>query len=328
MDVSVGYELSVRLIEVELVLDGTIQIDTVRPPITAIMQSQKCSASFVLEGVDANHGADLYLTNHSFSVPGNIFYDYVATTYLGDVIDFPSGHFEQPSTYWYWRGPPDLHQVNYHSTETVSGIVAVNSAEGFLVAASSDKDVEVYRPYYEFESESGYNTWDWFPAPSFPVRVRGGDLAAGINGQLFYGSVTVQSYFVQGTDSGYWNFTQLYKGFRDAAPYYYSHTEFLLDSVFPYAGSFGSLGGYTSDSPAQIVVNNPGWQFVIDDEFLMYQLWMAPGADSEFIPLAYIHWVWVAGNTGYFPLTPSGYIAVVSADDESIHPEWTDSFLP
>lgn len=157
--VEVGYTLSLRLIEVELVLGGTTQISTADPPYDGILQGQKCPGQFVLDGADSFHGADLYLDDHNYNVPGNIFYGYTASTPQGLVHDFPPGHFQYPTLLWYWRGSPDLHQINYHRTETVSAAVNVYSADGELGEAFDQVSLEVYRPYYGFASTSGDVNW-------------------------------------------------------------------------------------------------------------------------------------------------------------------------
>lgn len=338
--VKMWVKISIRLLEVELVVTGTTPnlASEGAPPM--ILQGQGATASFLVRDADSLHGTDIFLTQYSYDVPYNTFTDYTFSTTNGEVYYPPQGYFQTASPHWYWCSPPDIPIPPGYVEAMVSGTVVINSSEGTEGAAYGEFNLQLYRPIYSFASNSGSNNWIGSPyIPFLNVGVRAGPgglshppiFGAGICGQWFIGTVETQSWFwgTNPSDPGEWAFVQLFKGYRSWGLGFINHTDHVLDGTWPYYGpiSATSMLFEAEDDPQNATGPNAFMHsFDINDDFIMHQMYLPPGADSRYTPLAFINWKWVAGDTGYFPPTPSGAPFVQGSGDTAFHPTWSDTF--
>lgn len=166
-----------------------------------------------------------------------------------------------------------------------------------------------------------------------------------VPGMRFIGAVGTPAMFCNSGDPGSWLFVQLANIYEREyyrstfVPLTNSSGGLALDNGWPYtpgwpadnlANSEYSTPQDTSDSPDLTLEDNVN-QFIINDSFQMYMMYIPPGNNSQYVPLHKLVWEW--NTPGSLPYDdgpwPDGAYGTVTVDSDArctVHPSWTTKY--
>ncbi len=307
--------------------------------------------------IDANHAHNILIgqrcqgrlncavgsfDNYNWSVPGEKFGSFVvalggaATAVVNSPEDLDPLVWTRDSPKWYWKK---------NETVTVSCTARITIGS-FTGTATGERQIEIWAPHYSFRHNLGSVTI------INRVLISGAD-STSAEGSYWVGKVFTPGLFSNAQGFGQWHFVQKIvpaRWYTDSAgdPWRWSINGLPgLDSTYPYEpgptdppdpnslpgpwlGDDSAHG--TGDSPSiTLQDSNKSWR--INETFQVFMMYLppvAPGSDSQWVPLHRFAWGWSVNVTrpgtswlNWPPGDSAGTITMTFSERWTQHPTWT-----
>lgn len=285
--------------------------------------------------------------SYSWTIPGNIFKDFAIASdqSTGTLTPFPGSDLTIPHPHWYWA---EGNSTGASKTITCTAAVVV---DGKNLSVYDSRIVRVWEPYFEMSPHifSGVAYLSLAVDSCQTENPSTGDPAIS-----FEGGVGTPDLFASVQGYGQWLFAQLCNISRKnsswGSPLFTSITtsgQYWLDNTWGYApdplwetwpaDSTATVPDHqvTDDSPENGFIAEED-EFKVNDKFKMYEMFLPPGTDSRWVPLAVVQWKWTAhmaaGSLTGWPVAPGdpvpgSSVSITSSTTTSAHPTWTHVFF-
>jgi hypothetical protein len=265
------------------------------------------------------------LANFKWTIQGKTFANYAADETSGKLTPLYPADLDDQKVVYYWADADDNREIQCELTANGQRIVA-------------RERMNVKKPEWSFTTKLGrvaiYPIGTIFGLCPTPTTTQGIDFTAEVK-------------VPYGFEEGRWNYVQLVEPGRQRTladgrvEYDNFEGQWVLDTTYPYEprpyaptpgypGSWPTSTTHTEGDSPRFLLDPTSQNARADDYFQMFVMFLPPGDETRYVPLAKVDWHWggqVTNASSGWRLTGANQRAS-SASATSDHPTWTGNVQP